>query len=152
MPEARLTPAAAKPASANIDDLLADPDEMRKLLKQRKAITSTRDQPVIHTTYAVGVPPDMGDGHPSNGKECVIIAIPCDQAFGDLRLNPRRWDENQGKWVKASIGVTISATLAKGDTPVTMRFRDTDGDVIGFDMKQGLTLNLGLVGKPKDVD
>jgi len=139
------TPDALREALSTVDGL----DDM---LWSGNTVKESTDQPTIHTTYAVGVPPDMGDGHPANGQECLIIAIPKNQLYNDLRRKPRRFDDATGKWLAPSVGLTISATLAKGDTPVKFCFTALNGKRMLLPLKQGLTINIGLVGTPEILD
>lgn len=136
MPEARMQ---SKPA-----DSLEDVDFIKAMLKAGTTrVTGGGDQPTIHLPYHV-------DNYSVDSKidePCLIVAIPLNMAFGDLRVKPRRWDDRQSKWLTPTLGITISATCAADEPPV-FSFRDSDGAIVRLTAKKGLTLNLGLMDKP----
>lgn len=120
---------------------LEDTDNIRRMLKAGERVTGGGDMPTMHLPYHV-------DKYNVEGQEveCLVVAIPLNQAFGDLRIKPRRYDERQGKMLSPTLGITISATCG-ADTPPVFRFKDSDGGTIRLAAKKGLTLNLGLVDK-----
>jgi len=146
----RLATSTPKTASA-LAEALSSVDSIRDMLLKGEPVKDSADLPVLHTTYAVGVPPDMGEAHPANGKECLIIAIPLDQSFGDLRIKPRRYDEAQGKYLAPSINMTVSATCGQ-DAAVEFIYTHVSGQRIALPCKKGLTVNIGLVGTPRTVE
>lgn len=144
MPEIRYSGAASQREG---ERALMTIEEMEARLLAGEPIKSTPDKPTIHQHYSVG-------DFTIDGKQerCLFVAIPLNQSWGDLRLNPERYvtDANGVTKLKtATVGLTVSATCPPEAEPPQFTFMHINGTRVQMAVSKGLILNLSITGKPQ---